>query len=201
MHKFEKSTERPNILAPAPHNETEEYKRFNSWFSVISLLTVIAASYGSAWLFETELDKVSDWLSTAIPALAPRIDFLKSVDGYSQLPYTATVISGLLLILVMVFVQAVFYLKTVIVPGKAKGVTSKTFGLLLLITFMIAAMVWVAFVFVPTPYDPRWPGMTRVFFWPIFPLFGGGVAYLSTWALFAILVGILKLIFMRGGTP
>jgi len=160
---------------------------------------LIISTNGSTWLFEPELGKASIWLSASIPILEPHIEFLKSVDEYSHLPYTATVISGLFLCLVMVFIQAVFYWKTVVGPRKAKGVTSKTFSLLLVLAVMIAAMVWIAFIFVPTPYDPRWPGMARVIFWPIFPFFGGVVVSLSASVLFTILVGIVKLIFMHGG--
>ncbi len=196
---FENPGPRPYIRAPAPHDETAAYKRFNGWFSIISMLFFVAAAYGSTWLFSAKLDKASVWLSTALPILEPRIEFLRSVDGYSHLPYTATVISGMISVLVMIIIQAVFYWKTVVRPGKAKGVIPKTFGLMAYLALVFAALVWIAFIFTTNTYDPRWPGMTRVILWPIFPLLGGAMASLTATVLFSILVGIVKLVFMCKG--
>ena len=190
--------ERLRVATPAPPDETEQYRKFNYVFSALSLMVVVCGAYG-AYIFGADLEGKAIWLSRLFPFLEPRMRFLQSVDYSSYLAYGATVLSAMISVPIVVLVWVAGYWKTVVSLGKCRALMRGAITSVLFSIFVSFSLTIIAFVDVPETYDSRWPGMVRFLFWPIFPAFGAGAAWILGMVVFSILVGIFKFVAYHGG--
>ena len=183
--------------APAPPDETEDYRRFNNRFSVITMIVMIACAY-LASLLPVVAGAASEVL-IYLPTLNGRASFLRSNDIPSYFSFSATVVSVLLTGPLSIAVFARGYWITVVAPRKCRRVSQATFLSVACISSVSSAFVWIAFIHVPANYDPRWPGFASILFWPSFPVIGAVVAWMSSMVLFSVFVGIGKAATQLGG--
>ncbi|MCC0028686.1 MAG: hypothetical protein R3D65_14915 [Zhengella sp.] len=183
--------------APAPADETEEYRRFNDRFSVITLFFMIACAYLASLLSFVGVS--ASKVLIYFPALNDRATFLWNHDVPSYLTFAATV-GGIIVtapLTIAVFIRG--YWITVVAPRKCRRVSQATFLSVACISSVSSAFVWIAFIHVPANYDPRWPGFASILFWPSFPVIGAVVAWMSSMVLFSVFVGIGKAATQLGG--
>ncbi|MEZ5872113.1 MAG: hypothetical protein R3D32_09740 [Nitratireductor sp.] len=68
-------------------------------------------------------------------------------------------------------------------------------------SFLVSSiLVAIAFIHVPTTYDPRWPGFASILFWPLFPALGAFAVWMFSMVLFSVFVGLAKAATQYGGT-
>ena len=182
--------------APAPPDETEDYRRFHNRFSVITMIVMIACAY-LASLLPVVAGAASEVL-IYLPTLNGRASFLRSNDIPSYFSFSATVVSVLLTGPLSIAVFARGYWITVVAPRKCRRVSRETFLSVAFSLSVSSILVAIAFVHVPTTYDPRWPGFSSILFWPLFPALGSVVAWMFSLVLFSALVGIAKAATQRG---
>jgi hypothetical protein len=185
--------------APAPHWETPEYLQFSNVFAPVAFFGGVALSYALVFLFGAGLEDATRLLVHHMPFLLARLAFLRSADGYSHIPYIATIISGLIFVPTMLIVNGIGYWKTVVSHRRCRKVVPLTTVVIGMGISVFGAMLWIAFVYCPLSYQQSRPGMVRILFWPIFPIFGSGVVFLSAIIGFSILVGVAKFAWHFGG--
>ena len=183
--------------APAPHDETEDYQRFGNRFSVITLFFMIACAYLASLLPIDEA--VASKILFHLPILNERSSFLRGNDIPSYLSFAATVASVLVTVPVTIAVFFRGYWITVVGPRKCRRVSQATFISVALGLSVSSILMAIAFISVPTSYDPRWPGYSVIVFWPLFPAFGAGVAWIVSIVLHSVLVGLFKAAMQYGG--
>lgn len=184
--------------AAAPSDETEEYRRFNNLFSMITMIFMIACAYLASLIpsFEVAASKMLFYF----PLLKERSSFLLDRDISSYMSFAATVGSIFVTAPLTIAIFARGYWITVVAPRKCRRVSKATF-LSMAFTFSASSiLVAIAFVHVPTTYDPRWPGFASILFWPVFPAIGAFMAWMFSMVLFSVFVGLAKAATQYGGT-
>jgi len=197
MALFFKRRTSPHPSAPAPNNETPQYERFDDVYVKVSFATFIIAAYATYFIFGARLDAVATWLAREFPLLAPRIEFLRAWDAQSVRAYAATMVSGALLFPIFLLINAIGYWKNVVRIGGCNPVDAMTFKLLIQLLVMFGGLTVIAVFFIPSTWNPRYPGMTRIFFWPAFPALGGLMWALDCYIFFYVPVAILKYVFRK----
>lgn len=195
----EKCMDRLRAAAPAPHDETLEYSRFSYTFPLYFAVFVVGATYISC-LFDFFGEDGVLWVSKNLPILGPRISFLSSVDQSSYLAFGATVLTCLICLPIVFSVWLVGYWKTVVSQRKCRGLSLETIYSVSFMIFVSGCLVAIAFAHVPDAFEVSRPGMSRILFWPFFPLVGATVTWLSAMTLFSISVGLMKLIMALRGS-
>ncbi|MEZ5790105.1 MAG: hypothetical protein R3D34_04675, partial [Nitratireductor sp.] len=153
--------------AAAPSDETEEYRRFNNQFSMITMNFMIACAYLASFILYDEV--AASKILSYFPLLNERSSFLLDRDISSYMSFAATVGSIFVTAPLTIAIFARGYWITVVVPRKCRRVSPATF-LSMAFSFLVSSiLVAIAFIHVPTTYDPRWPGMAFILFWPVFP--------------------------------
>ncbi|WP_321446549.1 hypothetical protein [uncultured Cohaesibacter sp.] len=184
---------------PIPYDETEEYKRFNDVFGWIEVSIMIFSPYILLLIYGENIEQITSYIRDNFSLFQDRVEFLKTYDNYSAISYSATILTSLLFMPIMLTIRVVGYWKTVVAKRRCKGLNSKTPFFLLCFTTLFLWVAEIAFLEVPQNFDPRWPGNTRWFFWPLYPLVGGGAALFINANISLFLVVILKLVFLRRG--
>ena len=59
MTRFERLKIEIRAAAPAPHDETKEYKRFMAAFAPLAKISTVALTYATTLLFQAGLDGVT----------------------------------------------------------------------------------------------------------------------------------------------
>lgn len=184
--------------APAPPNETEEYKKFNDIFSKLSVIFSVSIAYLILLIFEDEILYISENFIDYFSLFKGRFYYIYSIDKYSSLSFLATLLSGIITMPIIIYIHFKYYMKTVVYPKKFVEVGPITLIYMIFSLIIFSILLWLTFIAIIKPYNPKYPGMTRTFFWPLFPFFGG--IFLSSFAnfIFYTIVGLLKFAFMRG---
>lgn len=183
--------------APAPHDETPQYERFTAVFALVSPAAFVIAAYATYFIFGERLDALSTWLAREFPLLAPRIGFLRAWNVQSARAYAATVTSGALLFSIFLLINAIGYWKTVVRKGGCRTVNINTLVLVVMLLTVFGVLGAIAFLEIPSTWNPSYPGMTRIFFWPTFPMLGGLFSSTMFYGAFSMLVAIVKFVFHR----
>lgn len=183
--------------SPAPPDETEDYSKFNSAFSVVSMIVFVSTAY---IVYFSGLLDASDaaWVASLLPILESRVLFLESFDQISLVAFGATVLSCIGCMPIVISGWIIGYWKTVVSKGKCRAPVKDTIIVIFFQIFVSSALIFISFVHTPESYDPRWPGMTFVILYPIFPALGAISAWIFCLMLFSALVGMLKFIFRIG---
>lgn len=184
------------MAAPAPHDETEEYRRFNSVASWLLFLGALALTYTFCYMDLA----ASLWgeVSGFLPILHDRAVFLRALDPMSHVAYSNTVLASLLVIPLFLTIFSIGYWRTVVILDGHKSVSGLT-AILVGVSFLISIfLLFIVFIHRPENYSERTPGFVQVFFWPYFPALGAGTAFLIANFLFSSLVGVAKLVLLRG---
>lgn len=185
-------------LGAAPFDNSEKYKKFTDPFILVSMAVGLTCPYLLLFFLETRLEDVAIWLSSEFSIFKPRIEFLKSIDNFSHLAFSATVLSNALVMQLMMLTHGFFYWKTVVVPRKCKPISRETVFVMLAGTLFFCAFVYIAFVDVPEYFNSDRPGKALYMFWPFFPVFGTIVTVISVFSISVSILAILKLVFIRG---
>lgn len=178
--------------APAPHNETPSYRIFSKWFAPVTLFSIMFLIYLLTLLVNFELSTSYDSLVENLPILKNRLDFLQSSDQLSQRGFIVTIVVALMAIPVFVAINVVFYWKLVLSPRQSRKINRYTFFSILMACAVFGLLTWIAFVSVPSSFDPKRPGLVMILFWPFFPALGAGMIYLIITVIFSVLVGCYK---------
>ncbi len=180
--------------------ESKQFDKLDDFLWVVGWFSLIVCSYIYAWILGPKLQKVSDWIAENCTIFTPRIQFLENYDHHSHLIYSATILSCASLLPVFLILLAAAYWKTVVAKKLCESVSKKRTPTHLLFTIVVICSVfYFSFLFVPFEIDPRYPGSSRIFLWPLSPMFLSLGAYISARFLFSTLVGIMKLAFLPGG--
>lgn len=198
MPKDSNFNARLRASAPVHSDETPEYKSFNAAYRVAFPLAFVVLAYVTFFIFGGQIGSAMALGVSKFSVLQPRIEFLKAHDQASAFAYAATVASGLFLLPILILFHAVAYWKTVIGKRRCRPADGYTLLGVGLVVFMVVIMMAIAFVHVPKSYDPRWPGMARILFWPIFPVFGGVAFSILEEVGFITFVGLMKLVWCKG---
>ena len=196
---FETLKKEVRAAAPAPYDETEGYATFSQALFIAAVAVAIALAYTLSYMLFLASSECLAWLSDAMPFSRDRLNFLAQLDERSAVSYLATVLSGFLLVPVILCANGVGYWKTVVAGRRCKRVTSLSLASAGPALLVFGVVFWIAFVFVPSGIDPRYPGNVRWFFWPIFPALGGLVLALLPSVLFQVCVLALKAALLAAG--
>jgi hypothetical protein len=180
--------------APAPHDETEEYKKFSHYFALVSMLIYIISAYAASLLFANQMMGLTAALSNIFPVLDLRINFLGLIDTKSATTYVATITSGTALLSVSMILNFIGYWRTVASKGRCFPVNNFTIINMIMSILIMTTLLYTIFVLVPNTFDPRWPGMIGLLFWPMFPAIGALTLFLCSSLAFSVFVGFLKLV-------
>lgn len=168
----------------------------------VFFLAVIAATVVVSYvLYFTPIPRApeaEEFVLRFLPALETRVSFLGLVDEKSKISYLATVLACLFVCPLLMFIQGIAYWKTVISKGVCFRVSKMSAAAVGIIMAWIIFLLFGGFIFSPYLFHPGRPGMSRVLFWPVFPLLGGGIAALVTNYFFACIVWALKAVFQSG---
>jgi len=193
----EKFMDRLRAAAPAPHDETEGYRRFNKIFAVVAPSMVVIATYGLYFLYPN-IERLAAQLSSYFPFLAPRLSFLREHDYASYLSYAASILGISISIPTLIAIFSVAYWKFVMQPRRYTKVSGHT-GLLIVIGILVCYVFFaITFLHVPETYSAQRPGLSQILFWPFFPFIAAIVATTVANLLFSIIVGAIKLTLLRG---
>ncbi|MHA7970851.1 hypothetical protein [Rhizobium sp. CAU 1783] len=176
-----------------PPGECVEFENFIRKFAILTIPACVAFTYLVALSPENIISHIGD----LIPFFEGRIAYLKRSDHLSYVGFIATVISGAVSIpIITAFIGRVYWNK-VVAAGKCKPVNGNIVIILILQVAFGYSLFFMAFIDVGEPVDPRWPGMTRILLWPIFPFFGAIVYWVVGFLIFGLSVGILKFLYLR----
>jgi len=191
--------ERLKRESPTPPDESEEFTRVTGHIVLGIIVFAAVVSYIATGFFSAQLDVISTRLASLVPLLRPRITFLAAVDPSFPAQYAAGVISFVLVQPIGIAIFARAYWRTVVKKRLCKPVGPVTPITMLLGAGLLLVFVWATFGTVPSRWDPRYPGMARIFFHPIYQILASLISSLSAFLSFAILVGFLKFLFLRRG--
>lgn len=177
---------------PIPKGESAEFEDFAKLFMIWSIPVCIIISY----YFVMIPEKYVLYAVDLIP-FEERVEHLRRLDQKSYVAFVATVLSGGGIFTFVVASLGRKYWRSVVAVGKCKPVRTEVLLVVMLQAAFSFAIFFMTFVDVGAPADPRWPGMTRIFLWPIFPFWGALVSWFLGLLAFAFSVGILKFIYIR----
>lgn len=176
---------------PAPHEETNEYQKFSSTASIVSLLVLNFFSYSLYFSGLLSTEGVAE-IARHLPILEARVQFLKEFDQKSLVALGATVLTCVAGAPVLVFVWLVGYWRTVVSKGSCREITIESLAPIAFLAAVSLLGLFIVFLHIPEFYDPRRPGMTRILFFPIFPFLGSFVGYILSQVFFSLMVAALK---------
>lgn len=183
--------------APAPFDETEEYRRFTAKLVIISTIVMFAAAY--IFSFFAIAEGASVGFAENFSILSNRLQFLRMNDHDSYVSFSATLLSSSILVPIVLAVWVLGYWKTVAAQKKCRPASIDTFFALIFYILFGSFMIFIAYIFVPANFDPRWPGNARIIFWPIFP----AINFMGVWSflivIFSLIVSVYKFTVLRGG--
>ena len=179
--------------APVPPGECVEFEAFVRKFAILTIPACISFSYIFSFLPESIILHMGD----LIPFFDGRMAYLKQSNQLSYAGFVATVVSGSIFVpIIAAFIGRVYW-RSVAAAGKCRPVNSNIIIVVILQIAFGFALFFVAFIDVGEPVDPRWPGMTRMLLWPIFPFLGALVYWSVGVLVFGVSVGILKFLYLR----
>lgn len=177
---------------PTPRGESVEFEDFAKVFMIWSIPICTIISYYFVMLPESYIL----YAAVSIP-FEGRLEHLRRLDQKSYVAFVATVLSGGGIFTFVLASLAREYWRRVVAAGKCKPVRARVLLVMMLQAAFGFVIFFMTFVDVGEPADPRWPGMTRIFLWPIFPFWGALVSWFLGHLAFAFGVGILKFIYIR----
>jgi hypothetical protein len=138
--------------------------------------------------------------------MADRIEFYSSFSDIQVRSYAVTLTASVVLAALLTIIHLIARLRMLTSPLYREYLVNRSeWGprkLLIQLVLPILASwfaLWVAFFDVPSYFNPRYPGMTRLLFWPNFPILAALGLVSSSLVIPLIIVNTLELIMRLGG--
>jgi len=188
--------ESAHAAEPAPYDETEQYRQFNNVFIPIWFGILVVFMYGLCFFYPSP-ELLTEQVGRNFPIFQDRISFLRKFHYASYLTYGTVVFGSLCIAVAHLIINFAAYWICVVKPRKYKRVSIDTAIWMISVLLALIFLFYGCFLFISDTFNPRRPGMMRLFFWPNFPCIAAIAAAVIAHLSFSILIGCIKLFTWR----
>lgn len=179
-------------VAPAPYDETPAFKKFSLAFSLIALALTAMLMYLLVMIIGDDNGPYIDLILDYFPIGSDRVEFLRHHSAYSVTGYAATVIVGSVSVPIFLIIHIIAYIKFVGISMSCRDVNVGTLYLTVTSKVLLLWLIWMAFIFVPSDFNPRRPGNAVFLFRPFSLYLGSGMVVVAENSIFATIIAVVK---------